>query len=75
MNTKKAKIIAALHVELAAAEAVKAASCSDLTAGDVFYSACDRIRAIQEQIAEASMTRSTGYRCSNTADLVAANID
>jgi hypothetical protein len=75
MNTKQAKIVAALQTELAAAEATKAAALLDLTAEEVFYSACDRIRALQEQIAEASMTRRAGYRCPNTAALVAANID
>ena len=75
MNTKQTKIVAALQAELAAAEATKAAALSDLTAEDVFYAACDRIRELNEQIAEASTTRRAGYRCPNTAALVAANID
>ena len=75
MNTKQAKIAAALQAELAAAESIKAESMSDLTAEDVFYAACDRIRELTEQIYEAGTPRRAGYRCPNTAALVAANID
>ena len=75
MNTKQAKIVTALQAELAAAEATKTAAMADLTAEDVFYAACDRIRALQEQIADSSMPRRAGYRCANTEALVAANID
>lgn len=75
MNTKQTKIVAALQAELAAAEATMAAAMLDLAAEDIFYAACDRIRELSEQIADASITHRTGYRCPNTAALVAANID
>ena len=75
MNKTTAKLIAALQVELAAAEATKAIALTDLTAEDVFYAACDRIRELTEQISSAGDTCCKGYRCPNTAALVAANID
>ena len=75
MNAKTTKSVQALQCELAAANATKATAQMDLNAEDVFYAACDRIRSLEDQISEASMARRAGYRCPNTAALVAANID
>lgn len=75
MNSKQVKILAALQAELAVAEATKDASLTDMSAEEVFYDACDRIRELNDQIAEASMPVCKGYRCPNTQALVAANID
>jgi len=75
MKAKQAKLIAALQAELAAAETLKATALEDLTAEDIFYVACDRIHELNKQISDAGIAHQAGYRCPNTAALIAANID
>lgn len=75
MNTKTAKLLAALQAERAAAQATKAAALSVATAEGTFYAACDRIRELESQIHDLESPRRPGYRCANTAALVAANVD
>ena len=74
MNKKTEKLVQCLFAELISAMATKEVAQASPNAEDVFYAACDRIRELNDQIANIAPIRK-GYRCPNTAALVAANID